>query len=1523
MATIKLIADASGLEPGERALDNLARTGGQTERKINASMADIERAMGKTGAATGALGGDMRTLERAAVSATGDIARLDRQVDESGKSADIASRSFGKMRGIVAGVVASLGAGIGLGAIASEIASFDTSMAAVSAVTNSTDQELQQLRKTAQDLGISTEFSAAQAADGLKFLGMAGFTAANAMEALPAILDLATADQMALADAADIASNVMSGFGLVATDAARIADVLAAASSRANTSVADLGQAMSTVAPISATLGISLEDTAAAIGIMSDAGIQGERAGTAMRGALASLASPTKAASDALREMGISVSEVNPATNSLSDVMARLQAGGMTAAQAMTIFGREAASGALVLVDGAQKLETFGAGLMNVQGEAKRMADTMRDQLGGDMKSFASAMAGLAIALGEAGLTKALRSAIQGATLFVRMLADNVNPIIDATVNSLRMAGVALIGLAATQIPAATAAIYAFATGGGIAAAATATFTAAVNVARAATIALGGPLGIVWGLIGAAGAAWLVFGDNATTADAAMNTAESSSNALSAALGNISTSASSASGSVIALANDNYKLAESALAAAQAELAKASAMAEIDEDAGYAQYDSLREYRDPAVDAAIADAAAKRQRAQAILDEAVRGQDRAALTVARSANMASEAAAGLALEVDLTLPPLDDMSEGMGGAAKAADVATQSIDKLKQSADNWKTRLESLLSPMEVYNRDMMELDTLHKAGALSAEELAEAQGLVTDELGQSLPMVDDVAKAFGDFIAGGLRDAKGAFDAILGSFKNLIAQMIATAAKNRIMLSLGFGGGGIAGAGQAMAGIPGMGGIGGIGSLGGIGAGLASFGSSVLSGGISALTGFMGGGGISGAMSAVGTQAALMGGGLSSLGVALGAVALPLAALGVAFSFFKKSTKELDAGMRITVDGFETMVETFSKTETKRFWGLSKKRKTEYDDASNEVADPIEDYVADMQSSIMNAAASLGIGADAFDDFSHQIQLSTRGMSQEDAAKAIQDAMSGLGDAFAGMIPGLQRFALEGEGAMETLNRLSTSLSVVNGTLGDLGLNLYDASLEGAGAAASFAELFGSLDAFQQASAAYYQAFYSDGERMARLQELSTKALRDAGLAVPATRDAYRELVEAQNLNTEAGREAAALLIQMAPAFDQLYTAADAARASVIELANAQRQLITDARDLRREMIDGTLTDQQRAAQELARMNRVFADLGVSVPETAAEYRELIRGLDLTTEAGRAALESLNGIGDILLDTFDAALSAAQAAQQSVADARAARRALINGLLTEEQKAAQSEAQILAVFDSLNMAVPNTVEGLQALIQGLDLTTEAGRIALAALTGIADDLEARYNTLRNGRPGQDPDELAEARRRAGIPARTEHEKAVATDAARTAYLQRVSAQTKDLQAQIARLSETEGEKLAREEAEQKAILSRMTPINAALQQTVWNLEKAGKALDTIDKNGFATLVEYELARSRAANRTSAPEEQEKKAQEERSMKDSAVLVDMRNYVREMADETHKLVRQAQENQIANRGITT
>jgi len=920
-ANLVLGVDTRGLKKGERALDDTTRAGRKTERATDGAAAG----MGRLGATSGG------------VAAAG-------------------------MRKFAVAATAAVGALLGLGAGIRTIREFETSVSKLGAISGATTVELEAMRDVALELGSTTEFSSTQAADGLTFLAMAGFNASEAMASIPAVLDLATAASMGLAEAADTASNIMSGFGIEAQNASNVTDILAAASSRANTSVSQLGAAMSTVAPIASALDISLADTAASIGVLSDAGIQGERAGTALRGVLASLAGPTSQATDVLKSMGLTIKDIDPATNSLSDVMGKLGAAGLSTADAMTIFGREAASGALVLVDGARRLREFGNELANVDGAAKAMAGTIRDNLGGDIDGLLSALSGLMIALGDAGLTAALRAIVQSLTAVTRVVTDSIIP-------AFKALSLAMIGIAATQIPAMVAGFVALTAGVTATGVATAIFTTIVTAARVALITLGGPLGLVYGILGAGAAAWVLWGDNAKTGETAAYDAAAGTTELNAALRTFSQDVTpAAAASAIDIANANHELAKSAFDAARGELAKARAVA----TAGNALLDAnpLTADGNSGYSIAMAENAATalaRVEAAEHLLALAEGERKRAVTLVTGA---------LSEQMTQTLETTAANSE----LAISLDANVSGLDSVAAAAGN--------LTP------------ALDDAGD-AAEDLgkAKAQILVSG--------IDSMAGAFGDFVSGGLKDFKGFALSIVDTFKNMLSQMIAMAVKNKIMISLGMGG---AGAGAA-AGAAGGGVMSGL--LGGFGT-AATAGSAAVAG-----TGFLGGlggvgsglmsGGLSGGAGALSTAFAGASSGAAGLAAAAGAAILPLAAVFAVVSFFKSKTKTIDEGIKGVISMEDAAFQSFQKIEKSRFFGLSKNRSTITKTLS---AGAMDQAAFLVRESVVGAAESLGVSSSIFDGFTHSFSLSLKGLDEAAKSAAISQEFARMGESLANLVP-------------------------------------------------------------------------------------------------------------------------------------------------------------------------------------------------------------------------------------------------------------------------------------------------------------------------------------------------------------------------------------------------------------------------------------------------------------------------------------------------------------------------------
>ncbi|GIQ63719.1 hypothetical protein PACILC2_22870 [Paenibacillus cisolokensis] len=301
-------------------------------------------------------------------------------------------------------------------------AAFEQSMAKVRAVSGATVSEFQRLQDQAIELGATTVFTASQAADAQSYLAMAGFKANEIMAAMPGVLNLAAAGQMDLARTADIASNILTGFQLSANEAGRVVDVMAKAMSRSNTNIEQLGYAMKYAAPIAASTGVSIEETAAAIGKLSDAGIQGEMAGTQLRAILLRLIKPVGDAKDVMDQLGIKTQDaagnILPFTSILRQVETAF-AGLTQSAQAEAaalIAGTEAASGFLTLVNtGADSIESFASELRNAGGTAEQIAETQMDTLNGAIDEMKSALEGVGITVGN-DFKPAIRAAAEEVT---------------------------------------------------------------------------------------------------------------------------------------------------------------------------------------------------------------------------------------------------------------------------------------------------------------------------------------------------------------------------------------------------------------------------------------------------------------------------------------------------------------------------------------------------------------------------------------------------------------------------------------------------------------------------------------------------------------------------------------------------------------------------------------------------------------------------------------------------------------------------------------------------------------------------------------------------------------------------------------------------------------------------------------------------------------------------------------------------------------------------------------------------
>ena len=338
--------------------------------------------------------------------------KIDTKIDTSGfhsgidKMKSMASKGVSAMTATFAAVSAGIIAG---GTAAVNVGStFEAAMSRVSAISGATGKELETLKNQAVQLGAETAFSASEAAEGMENLASAGFTVNEITKAMPGMLDLAASSGEDLATASDIAASTLRGFGLEAAEASHVADVLAKNAADTNAAVADTGEAMKYIAPLAKSAGISLEETAAAIGIMADNGIKGSQAGTTLRGALSRLSKPTDSMVEVMEELNLEFFDSAGKMKSLSEQIKMLKNAtkNMTDEQrnqaVVTLYGQEALSGMLALIHSEEgKLESLTKSYESCDGAAAEMAETMQDNLQAKFEEFGGSLETLGITIYE------------------------------------------------------------------------------------------------------------------------------------------------------------------------------------------------------------------------------------------------------------------------------------------------------------------------------------------------------------------------------------------------------------------------------------------------------------------------------------------------------------------------------------------------------------------------------------------------------------------------------------------------------------------------------------------------------------------------------------------------------------------------------------------------------------------------------------------------------------------------------------------------------------------------------------------------------------------------------------------------------------------------------------------------------------------------------------------------------------------------------------------------------------------
>ena len=318
---------------------------------------------------------------------------------------------------------------VGLGTAAVKTAAdFDSAMSKVAAVSGATGSDLEALRDKAREMGEKTKFSASEAAEAMNYMAMAGWKTEDMLSGIEGVMNLAAASGEDLATTSDIVTDALTAFGLTAKDSGHFADILAAASSNANTNVSMMGETFKYCAPIAGALGFSAEDTAEAIGLMANAGIKGSQAGTSLRTIMNNLSGEVKICGSSIGEVTVATTNADGSMRDLSDILAdcRTAFSGLSesekAAAAESLVGKNAMSGFLALMNaGEADITKLSSAIDNCDGSAASMAETMNDNLAGQLQILKSQLEELAISFGEL-LMPAIRTIVGWIQKFVDWL---------------------------------------------------------------------------------------------------------------------------------------------------------------------------------------------------------------------------------------------------------------------------------------------------------------------------------------------------------------------------------------------------------------------------------------------------------------------------------------------------------------------------------------------------------------------------------------------------------------------------------------------------------------------------------------------------------------------------------------------------------------------------------------------------------------------------------------------------------------------------------------------------------------------------------------------------------------------------------------------------------------------------------------------------------------------------------------------------------------------------------------------
>ena len=410
---------------------------------------------GKLGKQTKKAVKDLNKLTKQEVKLVKSTKKADKEISQLTKHLYKLSKEKGSITGLTGAFGTLLGTLTSLATPILVFGKFEHTMSAVGAVANATGEELDRLAQKAIDLGSTTSYTSNQVAEGMKFMSMAGFSVKQTYESIGSVLELAKAGSLDLGEAADIATNIMTGFGKSASDLKHVNDVLVTAFTSTNSTLQELGAALAYVGPIASGLGANFEDLVSAVGLLHNAGLKGTMAGTALRSVLDTLFNPTKDEAaqlkllgDRVGGLGLEITDVTGNFVGFKNIIGQLEKAGITGAEALALFGQRAGPGmSALLSQGSKAIGTLNDQLLDSNGRAKKIAKEMGENLAGGWKKVTSAIEGFLIRVGKklAPAVTVMEKAIIGFISKLNLWMD-INPKLSSSIVGVTAAVIGLVG---------------------------------------------------------------------------------------------------------------------------------------------------------------------------------------------------------------------------------------------------------------------------------------------------------------------------------------------------------------------------------------------------------------------------------------------------------------------------------------------------------------------------------------------------------------------------------------------------------------------------------------------------------------------------------------------------------------------------------------------------------------------------------------------------------------------------------------------------------------------------------------------------------------------------------------------------------------------------------------------------------------------------------------------------------------------------------------------------------------------